>query len=64
MGIRDVLVWRGLLQWRAVRCARAGLMIQAAVWAMAADMCQAAAWTAQHGPLEAERLVQSNCQGD
>jgi hypothetical protein len=64
VGKCHALAHRDVLQWRAVAYAKAGLMIQAAVWAMAADMCRAAAWTARYGALEAERLVRSHCRSE
>lgn len=64
MSERDALDHRDELQWRAVACARAGFMMQAAVWAMAADMCRAAWWAACHGTLEAERLVCALCRDE
>ena len=38
---QDVLAYRDELQRRAAECANAGLMVQAAVWEIAADMCRA-----------------------
>ena len=64
MSERDALIYRDVLQWQAVACARADLMIQAAIWVMAADMCRAAAWTAQYGATAAEQLVRAHCQGE
>jgi hypothetical protein len=61
---QEALVYRDVLQWQAVTCARADLMIPAAVWVLAADMCRAAAWAAQYGTMEAERLVRSHCRGE
>jgi hypothetical protein len=61
---RDALAYRDELQWRAVACARAGLTIQAAVWAIGADMCRAVWWCERLGAMEADRLVALHCQGD
>jgi hypothetical protein len=61
---RDALTYRDVLQWRAEACAQDGLMLQATVWVMAADMCRAAFWTECFGALEAERLVGLLCRGE
>jgi hypothetical protein len=59
---RDTMAGRDELQWRAVACARAGHMIQAMVWGMAADMCRAAWWSERLGAAKADRLVALHCQ--
>ena len=59
---RDALAYWGRFRWRAEACARDGLMIEAAVWVMAADMCRAVFWTECFGVKEAERLVCLHCK--
>jgi len=61
---RDALVYRDECQWRADACAKAGLPIHAAVWAIAADMCGAAWWSAHHGAIDAELQVMRLCRGE
>jgi hypothetical protein len=60
---QDALAYRDILQWRAEARAQDGLMIQAAVWVMAADMCRAVFWTECFGASKAERLVEIHCRG-
>jgi hypothetical protein len=64
VGKWDVLAYRDVLQWRAEACAEAGFAIQATVWAIAADMCRAAAWASQYGAFEAERRVRRHCRDE
>jgi hypothetical protein len=60
----DAMAYRAVFEGRAVAYAKAGLTIQAAVWAMGADMCRAAVWTARYGPFEAERRVRCQCRDE
>jgi hypothetical protein len=64
MGMADAMAYRKVLQDRAAACTKAGFTIQAMVWTLGADLCQAAAWTARYGALEAEQLVRSHCRGE
>jgi hypothetical protein len=64
MGKWDAWAYRDIFLWQAELCAEAGLTIQAAVWAVAADMSRAAAWASHHGADEAELRVRAECPGD
>jgi hypothetical protein len=64
MTTRDALAKQRAFERRTGAYAKAGLTTDALVWAVAADMCRAAAWTARYGAFEAELLVSQHCPGD
>jgi hypothetical protein len=60
----DAIAYRKVLQDKAEVCVKAGFTIQAMVWTIGADLCRAAAWAAQYGVPEAERLERSHCRSE
>jgi hypothetical protein len=64
MSTWDALAYRDIYEGRAAAYSRAGIMIQATVWAMGADMCRATWWTACYGAFEAERRVRCHYRGE
>ena len=64
MNTWDALDYRDDFEARAAAYTAAGFPIEAAVWAMGADMCRAALWTACYGAIEAERRVRCHCRGE
>jgi hypothetical protein len=63
MSTQDALAQQRAFEWRSVAFAKAGLITHAVVYALATEMCRAAAWAAQHGIIEAELRIREHSRG-